>query len=132
MIQLSGHTDAARTTKRVLSQFSWPTVTRGVSMYCRACAACQRTVDKGHIPSAPLQQMPLIEPFECLVIDLIVPFDPMSERGHRYVLTIVGGTTRVPEAVPLKRIDSPALAEALSSVFSRVCCSTEILSDHVT
>ena len=101
-------------------------------MYCRACAACQGTVDKGRIPSAPLQQMPLIEPFECVAFDLIVPFDPMSERGHRYVLTIVGGATRVPEAVPLKRIDSPALAEALSSAFSKVCCPTEILSNRGT
>ena len=53
----------------------------------------------------------------------------MSERGHSYILTIVVVATRFPEAVSLKRIDTPATAEALLSVFSRVGCPIEILSD---
>ena len=40
--------------------------------------------------------------------------------------------TRFPEAVPLKCVDKPAIAEALLSVVSRVGCPTEILSDRAT
>ena len=85
-------------------------------MYCQICDSCQRTADKGRIPSAPLQQISLIEePFKRVAIDLFSPFDPMSERGHRYILMIVNVASRFPEAVPLKRIDTPATAEALFS-----------------
>ena len=113
---MSSHTIAARTTKRALSQFFWPGVTRYVRMYCRTCNACQRTADKGRIPSSPLQQMPLIEePFKRVAIDSVGPFDPLSERGHRYMLAIVDVATRFPEALPLKHIDTPAIAEALFS-----------------
>ena len=83
--------------------------------------------------SAPLQQMPLIEePFKRVAIDHVGPFDPMSERGHQYMLTIVDVVTRFQEAVPLKHIDTPATAEALLSAFSRVGCPAEILSDRDT
>ena len=58
---MSGHTGVARTTDRELSQFFWPGVMPDVRKYCRTCDACQRTVDKSSIPTAPLQQMPLTE-----------------------------------------------------------------------
>ena len=55
--------------------------------------------------------MPLImEPFKRMAIGLVGPFDPMSERGHRYSLMIVDMASRFPEAVPLKRIDTQAIA----------------------
>ena len=83
--------------------------------------------------SAPLQQMPLIEePFKRVAIDHVGPFDPMSERVHCYILAIADVATRFPETVPLKRIDTPATAEALLSAFSRVGCPAEILSDRDT
>ena len=56
-----------------------------------------------------------MEPFKRMAIGLVGPFDPMSERGHRYSLMIVDMASRFPEAVPLKRIDTPAIAETLSS-----------------
>ena len=115
---MSGHTGVAPTTKK-LSQFFWPGVTRDVRMYCQTCDACERTVDKGRIPSAPLQQMPLTgELFMCVAIGLVGQFDPISERGHRDILTIVNVATRFPEAVFFfKRIDIPAIAETPLSVF---------------
>ena len=113
---MSSHTIAARTTKRALSQFFWPGVTQHVRMYCRTCNGCQRTADKGRIPSSPFQQMPLIEePFKRVAIDSVGPFEPLSERGHRYILTVIDVASRFPEAVPFKRIDTPATAEALFS-----------------
>ena len=41
-----------------------------------------------------------------MAIDLVDPFDPMSERGPRYILTTVDAATRFPEAIPLKRINT--------------------------
>ena len=115
---MSGDTGVARTTTRVLSQFFWLGVTQDFRMCCPASDVCQRTVDKSCIPSASLQQMPVIEePFKCVALDFAGSFDPMSVQDHRYILTIVDVATRFPEAVSLKHIDKPAVAEALLFVF---------------
>lgn len=77
-----------------------------------------------------LQQIPLIDmPFKRTAIDLIGPVSPPSEAGHRYILTLVDYATRYPEALPLKNIDSKAVAEALVVIFSRLGIPEEILSD---
>jgi hypothetical protein len=74
--------------------------------------------------------MPVIaEPFKRIAIDLVGPFVPASTSGNRYVLTIVDVATRYPEAIPLKRIDTVTVAEALFAVFCRMGCPNEVLSD---
>ena len=129
-LPMSGHFGVRRTLSRVLTHFHWPTVRKDVAAYCLSCDTCQKTVPKGRIPSAPLQPMPLIsEPFQRIAIDLIGPMHPVSSSGHTHVLTIVDAATRYPEAIPLKKIDSVTVAEALVSVFARMGCPKEILSD---
>jgi hypothetical protein len=99
--------------------------------YCRTCDICQKTSQKGRVPPVPLVKMPTIdEPFKRVTIDLIGELKPASARGHRYVLTLVDVATRFPEAVPLKSIDSISVAEALVSIFARMGCPVEILSDN--
>ena len=73
--------------------------------------------------------MPLIDkPFKRVAIDLVGPISPPSE-GHRYILTLVDFSTRYPEAVPLKKIDTETVAETLVDIFSRLGVPEEILSD---
>jgi hypothetical protein len=125
----AGHCGIKRTLQRVLNSFHWPGVTNAVVKYCHSCDICQKTVQKGRIPCAPLHKMPLITvPFQKVAIDLIGPFQP-SSTGNRYVLTIVDTATRFPEAIPLRKIDTVSVAEALLTVFSRVGLPQEILSD---
>ena len=59
--------------------------------------------------------MPLIDtPFKRVAdIDIVGPIAPPSEAGHWYILTLVDYATRYPEAVPLKKITTEAVAEAL-------------------
>ncbi|KAK7484343.1 hypothetical protein BaRGS_00024468 [Batillaria attramentaria] len=77
--------------------------------------------------------MPLIDsPFKRVAVDLVGPISPPSEDGHRYILTLVDYATRYPEAVPLKKIDTPTVAEALVDMFSRLGIPEEILSDRGT
>jgi hypothetical protein len=52
-----------------------------------------------------------------------------TERGNRYILSIVDYATRYPEAVPLQGIDTERVTEALVDVFSRVGVSREMLTD---
>ena len=57
--------------------------------------------------------MPLIDmPFKKVA--------PPSDTGHQYILTLVDYATRYPEAVPLKKITTEAVAEAILDIYSRV------------
>jgi len=75
--------------------------------------------------------MPIIDtPFGRVAVDLMGPIEPMSERGHRYTLTVVDYATRYPEAVALKNITTETVAEALVEIYSRVGIPKEVLSDQ--
>ena len=75
---------------------------------------CQKTTDKGSVPRVQLGDMPLIDmPFRRVAVDLVGPILPPSEKGHRYILTLVDYATRYPEAVLFTNIETEAVAEAL-------------------
>ena len=48
------------------------------------------------------------------------PIAPASNKGHRYILTLVDYATRYPKAVLLKNTNTEAVAEALLDIYSRV------------
>jgi hypothetical protein len=128
---VGGHLAARKTADRVTSNFHWPGVISDITRFCRSCDICQRTTPKGRTTRVPLGEMPLMtEPFERIAIDLIGPIKPITERGHRYILTIVDFATRYPEAIALKSIETEQVAEALMSVFCRLGFPKEILSDR--
>ena len=128
---MSGHFGIRRTTDKILSEFYWPTLRKDVRDYCKSCDICQKTEPKGRVSKLPLGKMPLIDtPFSRVAINLIGPIHPPTDDGHRFILTVVDYATRYPEAVPLKRIDTERVAEALIEIYSRVGVPREILSDQ--
>ncbi|CAG2250029.1 unnamed protein product [Mytilus edulis] len=127
---MSGHMGTQRTLDKVLSAFYWPGVSADVKRFCQSCDICQRTVPKGKIGKVPLQSMPLIdEPFKRVAVDLIGPLFPRTDRGNRYILTLVDYATRYPEAIALKDIETESVAESLVDIFSRVGVPQEMLTD---
>ena len=52
--------------------------------------------------------------------------------GHQYILTLVDYATRYPEAVPLKKISTEAVAEALLDIYIRLGIPEEVLTDQGT
>ena len=128
---LGGHQGIKRTTDKIATNFYWPGIQADVKRFCKSCDICQRTIHKGRVRRAPLGQMPLIEvPFDRVAIDIVGPIKPATERGHRFILTLVDYATRYPEAVPLVSIETTRVAEAMVDVFSRVGIPREVLSDQ--
>ncbi|XP_033756184.1 uncharacterized protein LOC117338928 [Pecten maximus] len=128
---MSGHLAAKRTTERILSEFYWPGLTSDVTRFCRSCDVCQRTFPKGRVTKVPLGVIPLIgTPFQRVAIDLVGPLQPATDRGNRYILTLVDYATRYPEAIPLKGIETERVAEALVDIYSRVGVPSEVLTDQ--
>ena len=129
----SGHLGAKKTEVRILPNFFWPGLRQDVIRFCRSCDLCQRIVKRGSIKKVPLGTMPLIDsPFKRVAVDIVGPIAPPSEAGHRYILTLVDYATRYPEAVPLKKITTEAVAEALLDIYSRVGIPEEVLTDQGT
>ena len=130
---LSGHLKAKKTTERIWAHFYWPGLQSDVRRYCASCDPCQRTTPKGKVGKVPVVMPPLIDTcFRRIAVDLIGPLTPLTERGNRYILTIVDLATRYPEAVALPSIEAERVAEALMVVFSRLGVPNEILSDNGT
>ena len=120
---------------KVGTQFYWPGMQQQVSDFCKSCDVCQRTISKGKVTKAPLGKMPLIDkPFRQNAMDLVGPIHPISEQGHRYILTVIDFATRYPEAVPLRGtcISTEEISEALVDIYSRVGIPIEVLTDQGT
>ena len=129
----SGHLGAKKTEVRILPNFFWPGLLQDVIRFCCSCDVCQRTVKRGSVRKVPLGSMPLIDtPFKRVAVDIVGPIAPPSEAGHRYILTLVDYVTRYPEAVPLKKITTEAVAEVLLDIYSRVGIPEEVLTDQGT
>lgn len=128
---VGGHLGSKKTLDRISTSFHWPGIGSDVTRFCRSCDACQKTIQKGRVTKVPLGEMPIMEtPFQRVAVDLIGPIAPISDRGHRYVLTMVDYATRYPEAIALQRIDTESVAEAMLEVFCRLGFPSEILSDR--
>ncbi|XP_049514006.1 uncharacterized protein LOC125941102 [Dermacentor silvarum] len=130
---MAGHQGTKRTTDRVLEEFYWPGVQSNVTRFVKSCDTCQRTVPKHLVGRVPLGSMPIVEtPFQRVAIDIVGTLSPSSEKGNRYVLTMVDYATRYPDAVALPSIETERVAEALLEMFSRVGIPREIISDRGT
>jgi len=71
--------------------------------------------------------MPIIDtPFDRVAVDLVGPVHQVTERGNRYILTMVDYATQYPEGVALKDIQAETVAEALVNMFTKVRVPKEI------
>ena len=101
-----------------------------VTSFCRSCDVCQKTTAKGSVSCVPVGYMPFIDMlYRRVAIDLVGPISLASKKKHRYILILVDYATRYPKAVPLKNIETEAVAEVLLDMFSRLGILEEVLSD---
>ncbi len=126
---MAGHLGAQNTIQRIRDRFHWPGLDAEVKRFCQACPTCQQTSPRTPPPS-PLIPLPILEvPFERIGMDLVGPL-PKSARGHKHILVIVDYATRYPEAIPLRKATSKAIAQELFLLCSRV--GIQILTDQGT
>lgn len=127
--KLAGHFGSRKTLKKIVGYFYWPGITRDVAQWCKACDVCQRH-NMGTTQRSPLRPLPIIaEPWTRVAIDIVGPL-PRTTSGYRYILTAMDFASRYPEAIPLKRVDAPAVANALLEILSRYGIPDELLSDN--
>ncbi|KAK8372525.1 hypothetical protein O3P69_013441, partial [Scylla paramamosain] len=69
------------------------------------------------------------EPFSKVVIDCVGPL-PRTRRGNQYLLTIMCMSSRFPEAIPLRSINSKNIVRELVKFFSWVGIPKVLQSDQ--
>ena len=90
-----GYLGVKKTEDRIQTNFFWPGLHDDVTSFCRSCDVCQKTVSRGSVTRVSLGNMPLIDqPFKRIAIDLVGLIAPASDKGHKYILTLVNYTTR--------------------------------------
>ncbi|XP_013080918.2 uncharacterized protein LOC106066442 [Biomphalaria glabrata] len=127
----AGHMGIHKTKQRIFRDFYWPSISKDIKNYVLSCKVCQMKGTKKI--RAPLQKVDIPErPFSKIAIDLIGPMPVISNRGHRYILTVIDVCSRWPEAIPLKRIEASDIVQALYTLFTRFGFPEEVLSDRGT
>ncbi|GFN88893.1 gypsy retrotransposon integrase 1-like protein [Plakobranchus ocellatus] len=122
----AGYMGVSATKKRVGSRFSWPKMMSDVSNYIRSCHSCQ--IYARRLFRLPIEQCEIISrPFD--KISIAGPMN-LTRSRNRFILTMVDATTRWPEAIPLKGINTREVAEALFGIFSRLSIPKQVLSDN--
>ena len=130
---MAGHMGAFKTRQRLLKRFFWPTICKDIKDYCRQAHAkkgnCRAKKGNCRAPMVPLPSVE--EPFSRIAMDIVGPL-PKSKHGHKYILVVCDYATRYPEAIPLKKFTTPAIAEELVELFARHGIPKEILTDQGT
>lgn len=116
---MAGHLRCGKNAHHILSEFFWPGLHADVKRFVASCDICQRTTPRDRTRGAPLGRMPVIDtPFKRVAVDVIGLLAPSSDRGNRFILTMVDNAARFLEAVALPSIDAEIVAEALVNIFS--------------
>ena len=128
---MAGHLDVTKTRARIWNDFAWPGICGDIRRFCASCDVCQHSAPRGSQKKAPLGKMPIIDtPFERVAVDLMGPLIPASDRGYRYVLTLVDYATRYAEAKPLKTVKTEEVVEALWEIWTRLGIPKEMLTNR--
>jgi len=97
-----------------------------VECLLQECVECHKG-NRSKLGKVPLVNLPvIITPFYRVVMDIVGPL-PMTEMKNRYVLTLMDMATRYPEALPLRRINTATVADALIEFFARFGLPKELL-----
>nr|VZH94052.1 unnamed protein product [Spirometra erinaceieuropaei] len=107
-----GHAGQARTDTAVRQCFWCPNQRRIIQDICNTCPVCAEVKNPNPTQRAPLQPIQAGYPNEIVGVDLMVPMPP-SPSGNRYILVLVGFSTKWCEAVPLPQADAITVAKAI-------------------
>ena len=127
---VAGHPGTTRAIHRAKRRFWWKGMDKDIRRWVGACLPCQQrkpprpknvgTPGRTELPEGPMQE---------IYIDFAGKF-PETDRGNKWILSIVCAYSRYPIAVPLPNRSAPVLVRALlEHVVQHYSCPKLIVSD---
>ena len=126
----SGHFGLEKTLEKITTRFWWPGYTLQATEWVKSCHACQAKNRAQARASAPMQSIPIGQPFEMWGMDFVGPLS-LSSGGNRYLLVVSDYFTKWAEAIPLPDQKASTTARALvNTVILRFGMPLTIHSDQ--
>lgn len=124
-----GHLGCNKTIVRIKQNYWWNKLDKDVKQKVKCCDVCMRTGKSTDKKKASMSRVPIItEPYRRVNVDIVGPL-MKTEKGNRYLLTLICSATKFPDAIPLQVADSESVVKGLLNVFSRVGFPIEIQMD---
>ena len=125
-----GHMGVTRTVLRAKHRFFWPNMQETVQNFIQVCPECSKSKPNTLQNRAPMQPIPVGEPFVFWALDYMGPLKETS-KGNRHILVLMDHFTKWCEAFPTKDQKASTVASTLvSRVFSRFGPPTILHSDQ--
>ncbi|KAK2359233.1 hypothetical protein QL285_084625 [Trifolium repens] len=124
-----GHYNGERTAAKVLqSGFYWPTLFKDAHEHAQRCDNCQRTGGISKRNEMPLQNILVVEVFDCWGIDFVGPFP--SSFSNEYILVAVDYVSKWVEAIASPKADGKTVIKFLKkNIFTRFGTPRVLISD---
>ena len=124
-----GHQSFYKTLARVQEAYVWPGMRATVREHVGACPLCMLYSQRQERPEAGQMPVPP-RPHHTWGIDLTGPF-PISNKGNKYLLTIIDHLTGWGEAIPIKDKTNDSVWEAFNrEIIARYGVPTVVLTDQ--
>ncbi|KAK7089327.1 hypothetical protein V1264_025122 [Littorina saxatilis] len=127
-VPMGGHSGVTATVKKISKHYWWNGIQRDVEAFISTCEACQ-CFEKLKTQAPTLKQIVVVEPLELVGIDLIGPL-PLTNQGHRYVLTMTDYFTKWVDMYPLATKEAKGVCSAIKTFITRWGAPKRILSDQ--
>jgi hypothetical protein len=129
-LKVAGHFGRERTLELMSRNFYWVNMERDIRKYCNECDICQRTKAPRHAKHGLLHPLELAcKPWTHINTDFITDL-PESE-GATIILVVVDRFTKMAHFIPIKKKDSPTVAQAyLENVWKYHGFPEDVVSDR--
>ncbi|GFX47839.1 retrovirus-related Pol polyprotein from transposon 412 [Trichonephila clavipes] len=128
----AAHLGVTKTKDAIFKTFYWPKCFSDVEDFVKTCDKCQRVSKPQDKKKAPLKIVPVItEIFTNINIDASGPL-PMTPSGNKYIITALCMSSRYPDALPVGKLCSTTVVNALLQIFSRMGFPRELQTDQGT
>ena len=115
---LAGHIGQFRTYMQARKLFYWPSMTEHIEQAIGSCDICIRAKKRKPDKRVPLGQTSTAvnRRFSVFYADLVGPWIKKPIPGkYQYLLTLMDGFTKYPEAIPIPRADTQTVLRALTT-----------------
>ena len=112
---VGGHCGVQKTVEKIKLRFHWLKIAKDVNYWCENCPTCTR--HKTHTRNrGALTPLYTGAPFERVAMDIVGPL-PRTQRGNRYILTVVDHFTKHVEAYALPDQEAVTIARIFLNEF---------------
>ena len=112
----SGHLGRRKTYDKIRKRFYWCNMHKDVSYWYRICSTCGSRKMPYRNAKTPMRQYNVGYPMECIGLDICGP-NPVSKKGHKYLMVVSCYFTKWVDAIPLKTQDAKYVTSKLVDRF---------------